>query len=248
MGHNSDEKQRVRNIIRILDKSGAYKDIHDSNPTSGGPESEAKSEDKYAIAWRRNILSTKPDHQKQVKRDLLIASKALRGALKEVLSDYPNISFDTEEVVIKPPYAVIYHRQQAIKEYAETAGEQTRKDIEILLGAVHQEQATERHDTEILLALGMVTFDLLWTLFYPGCLVVQNAFLSADQVYVVNPHIQSAATGSYRLGLWSIDYNGTDFIYVSKEVVISSFPGLKAIVDLEVYPFDIWKGRRSNVF
>lgn len=233
--------------MRILDDNGAYRDIPDSNPTGSGPESEAKSEDKYVIAWRRTILSTKPDHQKQVKRDLLIVSKALRGALKEVLEDYPNISFDTEEVVIKPPFEVIYHRQKAIKKYAENASEQIRKDIDILLGAVNQEQATERHDTEILWAFGKVTFDLLWTLFYPGCLVVQKAFLSADQVYVVNPHIYSTANKSYRLGLWSIDHNGTDLVYVSKEVVINYFPGLKSVVDLEVYPFDLWKKLKGNV-
>lgn len=244
----SDKKTRVRYLRRKLDEFSDYKDEEVDAPNFTTEENVDESKNEYAIAWR----ASKPTDGEKSTRELLIEAPKLRAALKEVLSDYPYLSFDTNEVVISPPFADIYHNQQQLKACAKKADEQTKADIELLLAEVEKVQETERKDAETLAKDGKVTFDLLWTLFHPGCLVVQKSFLGQEHVQIVAPFdspIPNSRWGSndtvptYYFNLWSVDYDGEDFRVMENDVSIKSFKGQKEILDLDVYPLTRWKSK-----
>jgi hypothetical protein len=236
------KKTRVRYIERQFNSFGDFKD-KEVDDFGDSEENERDKKDAvgdgdadYAIAWRRTPTK---ELGEVGKRELLIQSQALRKALKSVLQGYP-LSFDTEEVVINAPYEVIYHHTKALEEYAETADEITKVDINILLKEVEQVQSTKRRDAEALARSGQITYELLWTLFFPGRKVCQK-HLGEEQVSIVAPAFSVPTEDKHPLVLWSIDYDGTNFTYLQNQVSIKSFKGSKAIVDLDVYPLDNWK-------
>jgi hypothetical protein len=242
-------KSRVRYIERKLNKFGEFEDtdVDDfgeveekiaSAYVADGGKSEEEKDDEYAIAWRRSLPGTASGRGT---RELLIESTALRKALKEVTQGYSRLSFDTAEVSFSSPYEVIYDNTEKLKEYAMKADEKTKTDIDILLREVGLELATKRKDITRLAQNGQVTYELLWTLFYPGCLVCHEV-MGEMQISIVGPGSLGHLDSHYDLDLWSIDYDGTDFIYSEINVLIESFKGPKAFTDLEVYPLEKWTG------
>jgi hypothetical protein len=243
-------------VRRKFDEFGDFKDEEVDAPSFSNEEKDPEDAqaNEYAIAWRATKTSVVGEKST---RDLLIESPKLRIALKEVLSDYPYISFDTKEVVISSPFADIYHNTDNLKKYAEEkADEETKADIMLLLQEVEKVQETERKDAETLAKDGKITFDLLWTLFHPGCTVVQKTFLGQEHVQIVAPYDSPIpntrwnardSDPRYYLDLWSVDFDGEDFRFMENNVSIKSFKGQKDILDLEVYPLNKWKPRDGEL-
>jgi hypothetical protein len=197
--------------------------------------SEKAKDDDFAIAWRLPG-SGESDHNPK----LLIESQALRKVLKEVDNGCSSFPFDTEVVAMPWPYELIYHKESRLLECAKEADEVTKGDIEILIEEVTQQQSTERKDAERLAKDGQITFDLLWTLFYPGDLVVQKNIMGKEQVCVIATHGLNNKLVGYDIDLWSVDYDGTNFICLERCVTIKQFKGAKAITDLEIFPLKKW--------
>ncbi|KAI9814172.1 MAG: hypothetical protein M1827_003338 [Pycnora praestabilis] len=234
----STDKERVRYCELYMNSWGQYSDLTVEKPNISKAPEEVKG-DEYAISWR---LTKKEEDAKPV---LLIESHALREALKKVDNDCSSMSFDTEVVAMPWPYELIYHKEQKLRDLAEKAEEATKRDIEILIREVDHRQATERKDATKLAENKQVTYDLLWTLFYPGEPVVQKDIMGKEQVSIIaTPHRMPAGETSekYYLDLWSVDYNGTEFTYLESTISIKSFKGAKAITDLEVFPLKEWEG------
>ncbi|KAL1967134.1 hypothetical protein VTN77DRAFT_3425 [Rasamsonia byssochlamydoides] len=236
------KKPRVRYLQRTRDEFGDYvdKEVEGFSPEDESKEDKEASEgnkNDLAISWRRSALDG------EVERQVLIESTALRKALKEVMTDYPEISFDTEEVAFDSPYAPLYHSTKQLKEYAEKADtdEATKMDILTLLEELDTMQSKERRDAERLAGNGQIQYDLLWTLFYPRCLVCQMC-MDHLQISMVAPSaLQRDREDKYFLNLWSIDFDGTNYKYVGNRVSFETFKGSKSITDLEVYPLSYWK-------
>jgi hypothetical protein len=173
------------------------------------------------------------------RREMLIESTALRNALKAVIQNYDYISFVTSEVRIPEPYECIYHHQAQLEEYAENADEPTKRDIRILLDELARKQETLRKDMKNLGEKGMISHDLLWTLFFPGCLVVGRPMMDEEQMFVVRHSI----LGSDRVDIFAfyIEFNGLkgDFGLRETSFELTTFKGIKSIADLDVFPLDL---------
>jgi hypothetical protein len=244
-------KARVRYIKRTKMPRTAPKDEVVTREafkgtTIGNDGTEDDEPDVYAISWRqswrRNSLGTPK---------LLIESKGLKAALKEVVQGHVVVSFDINEVKLKPPYEIIYHNAEALREYSRTnpdCSTQTRNDIEILLREVENEpqQRMQRLDARELAANGDVTYDLLWTLYRPGQLVYAPLVIGQDkydQICLVQfVYIRGK---SMELGLQGFDYDGFRFTYSGYSVAIDTFKGSRAISELEVVPLKWYKNAKG---
>jgi uncharacterized protein DUF7025 len=226
-----------------MNSFGEYEDRDLENGPGDQDKLENDEEDDYAIAWR---LSKADQIGGKGKKDVLIQSRLLRNVLKGVLEDYP-ISFDTKEVIISPPYEAIYHNRDKLKQHAEEQDDATKTDVQILLEEVEQSQSDSWNDANSLTENGQITFALLWTLFHPGCKVVQK-HMGEVQISVIGQSLSASTESEYRLVLWSVDYDGKDFNYLQKQVSIKAFKGSKAITDLEVYPLKFWKGPTGKTY
>lgn len=153
-------------------------------------------------------------------------------------------SFDVGEVIFMHPYDEIYHKMDELREHAKTSDERTKTDIETLLSEVSQQLATELKDIKSLEQNGQITFELLWSLFHPGCLVRHKVMDGIDEAQIsvvgrANETYFDNAT-RYELVLWGVDYDGEDFTFSEVYRRIDKFKGPKAFTDLEVCPLDKW--------
>jgi hypothetical protein len=223
-----------------------------------GPDAQSEAENdrgKHAMIWRRILYETRETVE------LAIKSKPLRKALKQVIKGYTYVSFDTTNVILDPPFTSIYHHKGQLQEYANrTSAEDptTARDIELLLETIDDQQATVHSDIAALTQEGDITHKLLWSLFYPGCLVVRQTPLGDVQLAVAVPST-SRAHASYDddgpaivddrqpfyVNLEFVDFEDGQFVLLKVRVEIEWFPAAKAITDLVVYPLAYY-GRPSE--
>jgi hypothetical protein len=200
--------------------------------------------DAPVITWRRTQYS-----DDKTVRQLLIESTALRTALKEILDESVEITFDTHEVAIRAPYTILYHSEEKIRKYAEDpANAAVKPDIDILLDEIEQEQKAARKDIAAYKKNGIITFEFLWALFYPGCRVIMTVmeepqmFVVADQL----PQSPYADEETFRMFVFAIDWDGNEFQPVGRLVVIKKFTATKGIMELEVCPVEYWKDSKGK--
>lgn len=231
-----EKKSRSRYVERRLNDDGEWveKEVKEKEPE---PEKAASKKDDYALTWRRNYHSSTYGHVKTT-NEVLIESHELRMALMKVVKGYDQISFETNEVIISEPYECIYHNRHRLAKYAaeSTTDEATRTDVNILLSDLAKEQETAREDAKSLGEKGMTKFELLWSLFYPGCLVFGTPILNQPQAFLVNQ--VSFDKNDCSFWAYSIDYNGSEFGRLEVQFRIEFFKGTKAIASLSAYPFE----------
>lgn len=248
--------QRVRYIKRIIapetdpkDEVVVRKDIIDPKRV----EHEDENADNWVVSWRRTY---KKEENEAGKLTLLIESKRLRAVLKDVIEGHVGVSFDTEQVELEPPYSIVFHHTNKLREYGQRNPQsppETLEEIDILLHEVQNEpqQRTQRSDAQSLSINGEITFDLLWTLYYPGQLVsapVQVGGERHDHICLLtycSTENSDLSKTSVRLDLESIDYDGNQFRSIEHTVNIKSFKGPKAISELEVVPLRYYKNSKG---
>lgn len=251
--------QRVRYIKRIIapetdpkDEVVMRKDIIDPQRV----EHEDENANNWVVSWRRTY---KKEENEAGKLTLLIESKRLRAVLKDVIEGHVGVSFDTEQVELEPPYSIVFHHTHKLREYGQRNPRlppETLEEIDILLHEVQNEpqQRTQRSDAQSLSVNGEITFDLLWTLYYPGQLVsapVQVGGERHDHICLLtycSTENSDLSKISVRLDLESIDYDGNQFRSIEHTVNIKSFKGPKAISELEVVPLPYYKNSKGLRF
>jgi hypothetical protein len=240
------EKARNSKVRYVHRKKTAFgHDEEEVDQWDNTKSSEAEAEDVPTITWRR----TQPvNDSSDVKQELIIESKILKNALSAVLDKTDEMTFDTSEVGIQAPYAILYHNETKLRKYADDeANAAAKPEIDLLLAALQQEQKSLRKDIEAYKNNRTITFDLLWALFYPGCRVVQK-IMGEPQQFVVS-HILHFDNDEDRWHMFvaGIDYNGEAFLPVGRTVSLKQFSGSKPITELAVYPTEYWKDPKGMV-
>ena len=88
-----------------------------------------------------------------------------------------------------------------------------------------------------LLSRGNITFDLLWTIFPPGCVAV-GRLGSHNQVFLVRRNTTNVSMfgSSFNLSLAYLDFDGSKFGWCYHSVSIGGFGGVKKIDKLDILP------------
>jgi hypothetical protein len=207
--------------------------------------SEIEAEDAPTITWRRTQSASNSSPPKQ---ELVIESKVLENALSEVLAKTGEMAFNASEVAFSAPYAILYHSEDKLRKYAENeANAAAKPEIDILLTSLHKEQRALRKEITAYKNKRIITHELLWALFYPGCRVVQR-IMGEMQQFVVS-HILNFGRDDDRWNMFvaGIDYDGEEFLPVGRMVSIKPFSGNKEITELPVYPTEFWRDPKSKI-
>lgn len=242
------DKEKLRNpkVRYVHRKKTAFgHDEEEVDEWDNTKSSEAEVEDVPTITWRR----TQPANDSgAAKQELIIESKILKNALSEVLGKTDEMTFDTSEVAIPAPYAILYHSEDKLRKYSENeANSAAKPDIDILLASLHKEQKSLRTDIAAYKNNRTITFDLLWALFYPGCRVVQKIMGEVQQFVVSHILHFENDEDHWRMFVAGIDYNGEAFLPVGRTVSVKQFSGSKAITELTVYPTEYWRDPKSKI-
>ncbi|KAF3901797.1 hypothetical protein AA313_de0205629 [Arthrobotrys entomopaga] len=184
-------------------------------------------------------------------RNIDILSRPVKKALAELIVDYPNISFSTATVSLEFPIDVLWYHQtelnELLKKEQETEtddGEETElaQHLGVLMKFLNEEFEPTNKEYHDLTSQGLITAQLLWTLFKPGTLVFSN-ILTQDRVLRLKT-FQGGRVSS--LEAVYIDYDGTKFGEVATYLEIPGFTGSMKISDLNAFPLS-WHPRRDEI-
>ena len=118
----------------------------------------------------------------------------------------------------------------------------TKKHVELLIDMIEQTYKDERERQADLIDRGMITYDLLWTLFKPNA----EVYSRCDSTHVPRCSLFRSSTGSQaedgsrclEITTVYLDYNDKRFGESFLKMKVPSFDGEKPIRDLPCMPLD----------
>jgi hypothetical protein len=197
-------------------------------------EQQKQSKQKALIVRMRK---SHQDGKSLVLDSVLIQSQSLKETLVRVFEGYQGITPNLKKLVFRAPFRPFYYRWETFTRVLE---DQKANDPEaasysqLLYDVLDAEMRDTRDEVADLLENGVITHELLWSLFEPGERMIAN-FGSAPCFFVaqqsrVAPGDIFEVQGKY------VDWDGTKFGYVTTTLRIRSFAGTQQITELDVFP------------
>lgn len=192
---------------------------------------------------------------------IVIQSPLIKDFLAVVLDDYPGVTVELERLEFSGDFEPLIHRwanlEAEIQKLRENAGkedvdEQAADRIrhaELLYDLLQKEFKDTISSSQDMIKKGVITYDLLWTVFQPGTLVYSK-LQGQDRVYVLNSeHYGRDRDGSSVLwiSLQFVDYDGICFGTSKLNLSISSFTGLLPPIPVGMWS-DITWDRRPHIW
>ncbi|KAE8422931.1 hypothetical protein BDV36DRAFT_244333 [Aspergillus pseudocaelatus] len=166
---------------------------------------------------------------------IVVQSTLLKEFLAKVFKNYPGLTMTLKRVEFKPPFMPFVHRWEEFSNARDEVKDPKTKSVVDLLYSILEEELretiTRRKD---LILNGVVTHDLLWTIFEPG---VHVYCIYGDHERVFQS--VSASTnceGVFVVSAKYVDYDGTGFGYRKNSRYIPPFQGTLPINALPVFP------------
>ncbi|KAJ3579150.1 hypothetical protein NPX13_g1414 [Xylaria arbuscula] len=204
-------------------------------------------------------------------RKLIIRSQAFIGVLKSVVAYEFGKTLQPGILHISEPFSIIIHNLENLRSQVlrlegcsgpvatsppeSSSIEVTRSHVEAVLGFVEQEVG-ERINDETLRhqkSPAMCTFSMLWFLFKPGDTVYVIANDKWDAYVVESVDMGDAVLSNTTdqlpdcsLKLWNLDFDGRYVTRCRITKQITSFPGEKSIISLNVIPSKIWDKEKGG--
>lgn len=159
------------------------------------------------------------DTRKNVK--IHIHSPAIIHALRSIVKYYPGQNLLGEVIVIPEPFAILVHYEKELNEYKERCrpSRQTHIVCPKERGAYHEiNMLQEFLEHSIMPAVrierqrneeGMGTFDMMWLRLRPGATIKFTIDGSGFWHTGVIEYVKGANFGAWRIGYWTLDYEGT---------------------------------------
>ena len=168
---------------------------------------------------------------------VLVQSKSLKTTLSRVFEGYEGITPSLKKLVFRSPFRPFYYRWENFTNILE---EQRRNDpdaalyTQLLYNVIDAELRDMRAEIDDLVSNGVITYELLWSLFETGVRVLSK----------VGPHVQFFLVQGcglnknrvFEVDAKYVDWDGQRFGYASGTLLISPFAGTRHISRLEVYP------------
>ncbi|KAI0469914.1 hypothetical protein GGR56DRAFT_661241 [Xylariaceae sp. FL0804] len=165
---------------------------------------------------------------------VVVRSPLIKGVLDEkVLKGYPGVCCSLEDLVFSSPFAPFVHRWEAFEKTVEEEQDpETRRHLMLLYDAIKTDTKETLARVSDLLTNGVITYDLVWTMFMPG----NTVFYPRDKLFF---RLQSTGTTIYsgfELALQGIAYDGDQLGYRTKTITIEPYDGTTKILELPAYP------------
>lgn len=187
----------------------------------------------YAII-RRHMKSS--DTRKKLSlHSVIVQSPLIKNILGNVFEGYEGVTTSLERLEFKAPFKPFVHRwTQFCQAREEEEDEETREHVEILFKTLEEELKSTLDTVADLAKNGVMTYDLLWTMFEPGTLVYIQG--ETQRVMRASSHYYDCQSGSFIMSNEFVEWDGDKFGMCSDTSRIGGFIGTKAIVDLQVLP------------
>ncbi|KAF9883009.1 hypothetical protein FE257_004322 [Aspergillus nanangensis] len=167
---------------------------------------------------------------------IVIQSDNLKQFLAGVFDGYPGLTMTLERVEFKPPFKPFVHRWEAFCTSREKVTDPTtRAHVDLLYRILEEELRDVISRKRDLILNGVITHDLLWTIFEPGQVVfaVRAGYERAFSFSSGEHHCQS---GEFRVNARCVDWDGERFGFRPSNFAIPEFGGTLPIASLPVFP------------
>ncbi|KAL1745950.1 P-loop containing nucleoside triphosphate hydrolase protein [Schizophyllum fasciatum] len=189
--------------------------------------------------WKNYVLAyTRHFNQKGLyeKSTVDIKSQPLKDILKEVIQDYPGVSFATATVQLELPSRVLLHTREdlhaALRE-GEAGTEEGRKHLQFFLDWYEETEKDLIKEYTNLAEQKLTTYPLLWTVLRPG-ITIYAPLHGQPRAFRLNSSYETR--DFHCLEVSYTDYDGRKFGSDTTQLRIFPFLGSVPINSLEAYP------------
>ena len=167
---------------------------------------------------------------------VVIQSEPLKNVLGNVLHKYPGVTTTLERLEFSKPFKPLVHRWEALtKAREEEYDEITKKHVDLFYKILEEELRDTLDRKKDLLCHGVITHDLIWSIFEPDDVVI-SMIGDRTRGYQFSSASLSCETGKWSLRTKYIDFDGDAFGYDEEDFSVESFIGTVPITALPVSP------------
>ncbi|SMR61103.1 unnamed protein product [Zymoseptoria tritici ST99CH_1E4] len=190
---------------------------------------------KFALCLVRHMDRT----NKQVQRiSLQINSQHLKDILKETISDFPGVSFQTKDITIDAPYRVLYHYKDELEKVAESLeDEEASEHLDLLLNFIDEQFKNTIEEAQNLKDQGLMSYEHLWSIFRPGSIIYAPVY-GQPRAFTLTNYAYSCDPPGLQLSLKFVDFDGEDFGTRSTIKLVPAFSGAQPISGFAAFPIE----------
>lgn len=201
----------------------------------------------HAVLVRKKKSHQKYSHEPLEIDSIVVNSPIIRTALERIFRDYPAIDVETEDWTFEAPFQPFFHYWDDIQELTESEDSEISSHLKVLdkvLSPVFEEPLRLSKN---LISHGLISFELLWTLFRSGQSIYCSASHEGDTEFLLileSSRYKRGGPGeesSYSLAGTMVDWDGKSFGLQKMGSKIKQFEGSKRITELSVYPLEAAK-------
>ncbi|GLB08332.1 hypothetical protein AtubIFM57258_004220 [Aspergillus tubingensis] len=195
-------------------------------------QDKAPDSGQYALL-ARNIRGSK-GHREYELDSIVVQSDHIKRILARVMDGYPGITMSRKRVQFSKPFEPFVHRWEMLSEAKDNeSNAQAKAHVDLLYGVLAAELNDVITNKQNLVLNGLITFNMLWTIFEPGRLALSTVNDCNRAFWVENSWIGQ----SFEIDTVYIDYDGYEFGYRKHRLSVPTFEGTKPIMSLPVIPF-----------
>lgn len=209
----------------------------DKYPKKVKPPPENNETAQFALLVRHQ--KSRNSHKKLELNSIVVQSPYIKQVLGKVFAGYHGITTTLERLEFKTPFEPFFHRWEEFQAAILEVHDPTIKEhLNLLWITLEEDLSFKLERSKNLISNGVMTHDLLWTMFAPGILVFVNNYTYGQeyeqvrklQKYEINHYSDFKVWGGY------VDWDGKCFGLDSSYTNIPAYSGTKKITDLSIYP------------
>ena len=229
----------IKNLYQKKDKDGQYQWVTEY-PDDVVEAAENSETAKFALLVRQKKSY---DSRKKFEIDsVIIQSERLKESLGVVFAGYPGITTNLKRLVFKAPFHPFVHRWSKLTELVESTDEGEAADhLKLFRDVLHGELKDAISAKNDLIANGVITYEFLWTMFEPGCLVYstdeghERVYSLSHSDYTTD---RQRGVDYLSLQVLGVDYDGEKFGNNCEYLSDYEFDGTRPITGLQAFPLD----------
>lgn len=216
-------------------------------PEDVGKPAEDADSLRYAILVRMVKVYGDPRRTLAL-HSIVIQSPLLKDLLEDVLSGYPGVTAKLDRLEFSGKFEPLIHRWATLKAAVEKLKDNVSKEpaderavarvehSEILLDLLETEFKDMIERSQDMIEQGVITHDLLWTAFHPGCLVYTKQQGQERILQLVSSRYGHDRSGSvtYCLNCQFVDFDGISFGMGKLNITVAAYEGTPPGCD--IYP------------
>ncbi|PWY95905.1 P-loop containing nucleoside triphosphate hydrolase protein [Aspergillus sclerotioniger CBS 115572] len=175
------------------------------------------------------------DGRKPLKvHSIIIQNKATKEFLANVLEEFPSLTMTLERVEFEAPFRPFVHRWTQFCTAREQEPDPTTKaNIDLLYEILVEELGETITRKDDLISNGVMTHDLLWSIFEPGDIIF-SILNGSPRAFILDS--SEHTDEEFKITSRYIDFGGSNFGFVCQTFKIPNYNGTLPILALPVFP------------